>query len=303
MTTITTSGTNDGIRLKSEQWNQAVEMADGFWMIGTRHRPGFMKMQPVVNNRCLVFRLHDRHHAKDVLVVSNGVDPVAIPEVRRLERETGLAVRYVISPGGGHHLLMPAWRDEFTQAEVLVGPVRIPNTVGGQKLIAGGRVRLMDADDPLPQFRGQLDAVLFRGLASFRDMPSPFEGKREGMFTIFSVMKEMMSLNTPSDELWLCHRATGTVIGGENLGWILSPETIKGFPLMMRGMMKANTVYIQDKAKRVTDPVLVSRSWQPILEWPCRTLIGYHEPVGEGFQGDGRTALRQAVERAGQLKA
>src|SRR5579864_3971830 len=27
-------------------------------------------------------------------------------EVRRLERDTGLPVRYVISPGGGHHLHM-----------------------------------------------------------------------------------------------------------------------------------------------------------------------------------------------------
>src|SRR6187455_1778645 len=147
------------IQLSRETYDRAVEVADGFWMIGTHHRPGFMKMQPVVNNRCLIFRLYDQVRKEDVLVVSNGADPRIIPEVRRIERETGLVVRHILSPGGGHHLLMPAWRDEFTTAEVLVGPVRIPNTVGGKKLLAGGRVRLMDANDPLPQFRGQLDAV------------------------------------------------------------------------------------------------------------------------------------------------
>ena len=43
---------------------------------------------------------------------------------------------------------------------------------------------------------------------------------------MFKMMKMLSNLTTPSDELWLCHRATGTVIGGENLGWILSPETV-----------------------------------------------------------------------------
>ena len=44
---------------------------------------------------------------RPVLAVVNAVDPRgAIPEVRRLERETGLPVRYIVSPGGGHHLHM-----------------------------------------------------------------------------------------------------------------------------------------------------------------------------------------------------
>ena len=299
---MTQSLTSDRtIELRREEYFRAVEVAEGFWMIGTHHRPGFMKMQPVVNNRCLIFRLHDTERGEDVLVVSNGVDARVIPEVRRIERQTGLVVRYILSPGGGHHLLMPAWRDEFTTAEVLVGPVRIPNTSGGKKLLAGGRVRLMDANDPLPQFRGQLDAVLFRGLVGFPDMVSPFEGGKDGPGAMFRVMKEMMSLKMPVDELWLCHRATGTVIGGENLGWILSKETVKGFPFMLRGMMKAETVFVQDQARKVSDPKLVSACWKQILSWPCRTLIGYHEPAGEGFVGDGRAALALAVGNVKQL--
>jgi hypothetical protein len=74
------------IRLKSETWQKAVEVADGFWIVATRHRPGFLKMQPVVNNRCLIFRLRDQERQEDVLLVSNGVDPEVIPEVKAIER-------------------------------------------------------------------------------------------------------------------------------------------------------------------------------------------------------------------------
>src|SRR5205085_6633006 len=112
-----------------------------------------------------------------------------IPEVRRIERETGLAVRYILSPGGSHHLTLPAWRDEFKDATVLVGPVRVPNTPSARKLMEGGRVEVMKADDPLPQFKGQLDAVVFDGLLGFSDRPTPFEGTKEGLFTPFTIMK------------------------------------------------------------------------------------------------------------------
>jgi hypothetical protein len=70
---------------------------------------------------------------------------------------------------------------------------------------------------------------------------------------------------------------------------------------MMRSMMKPNCVYIQDKGRKVADPQAVSRAWSKVLSWPCRTLLGYHEPVTEGFVGDGRAALTQAVKAVGQL--
>jgi hypothetical protein len=289
-----------GIRLEKETWDRAAEVADGFWMIATRHRPGFSRLMPEINNRCLVFRLRDDKLGKNVLLVANGVDPCAIPEVRRLERETGLDVRYVLSVGGGHHLMLPAWRDEFTKAEVLVGPARIPRTPSARKLMEGERVSVMQADDPLPQFKGQLDAVLFRGLYGVRDHKTAFEGGGEA--TMFRMMKLMMSIDDPVDELWLRHPATETVVAGENLGWILSEKAVKSFPLMMRMMMKTNSVYIQDKARKVADAAEVAASWDAILRWPGQTLMGYHEPPGEAFVGDARAALVSAVKAVRQLR-
>ena len=292
---------NAEIHLDREVWNRAVEVADGFWVVATHHRPGFSKTSPDVNNRCMIFRLRDGETGRPVLVVANGVDPTAIPEVRRIERETGLDVRYILSVGGGHHLMLPAWRDEFTKATVLVGPERVPRTPSARRLMEGGRVSVMNGDDPLPQFAGQLDAVLFRGLLGFRDHPTPYEGGPQATF--LRMMKAMMSIDDPVDELWLRHAESGTIVGGENLGWILSEKTVKTFPLMLRMMMKADTVYIQDKARKVADREQVAASWRRILKWEGHTLLGYHEPPGEAFVGNVRATLTEAVKAVRQLPA
>jgi hypothetical protein len=288
------------IRLSEERFDRAVQVADDVWLIATKHRPGYSQMQPEINNRCFVFRLRD--HQKPVLLVANGVDPRhAVPEVKRIERETGLSVRYIVSPGGGHHLRLPEWRDAFEEATVLVGP-EVAGKTTARKLLDGPRVSVMNPADPLPQFRGQLDAVLFDGLYGFPERQTPFEGGKESAFTMFKIMWAMMNLHTPADELWLHHAATDTVIAGENLGWIMSAKTIAGFPFMMRKMLKPDSVYVNEVARKVADPGKVAAHWREILAWPSRTLLGYHEPPGEGFIGDGRAALAAAVEAAKQLQ-
>jgi hypothetical protein len=286
--------------LAQETFGKLVEVSDGFWVLATRHRPGFSKMMPEVNNRCLVFRLQE--HGKPLLFVANAsVDVSGIPEVKALEARTGLTVEYLLSPGGGHHLQLPAWRAAFAHATVLVPPVRIPRTARAAPLMKGERVQVMAVDDPLPQFHGQLECVIFAGLVGFSDRRTPFEGGKESFFTMLATMKEMMSLKTPVDEVWLYHPASGTVIAGENLGWILSADTVKRFPLMMRGMFKPNAIVVNDKARRVSDREQTAAAWRKVLAWPSRTLMGYHEPPGEAFFGDGQSALRAAVQAAKQL--
>jgi hypothetical protein len=231
----------------------------------------------------------------------NGPDIQVLPEVRRVEGETGLKVRTLISPGGGHHLRLPEWRDALPEATVWVPPVRIPHTPSAQKLMQGPRVKVMDLANPMPELAGTVDFVIFDGLLGFPDMRTTFEGGKEGFFTMFKIMKEMMTLHTPVDEVWLRHAATDTVVAGENLGWFLSEKTHASFPFMMRKMMKAKTVFVQDKARKVADKEKVAAAWREVLAWPCRTLMGYHETPGDAFVGDGQAALRQAVIAAGQL--
>lgn len=236
-----------------------------------------------------------------MLVVVNGVSESAIPKVEAIAAATGLPVRYDISPGGGHHVAMDAWHDAFPSLTLLLPPGRIPRTANGKKLLRLPRVKLLDAADPLPQFRRQLDAVLFDGLYGFRDHPTPREGgpKRSALGTLWLMMKEMPPKD-PVDELWLHHAATGTVIGGENLGWILDDASYKRLSFVMRTMMKPNQVYIMDKPRKVADAAKVAAHWRTILDWPMRALMTYHDSVGVAQLGDCRAALEAAVRKVKQ---
>lgn len=288
------------IDLSQERAGRAAEVAAGFWIIATEHHPGGSHQFPCINNRCLVFRVVDAGEPQ--LVVINGVDAGAIAEVQRLERETGLTVRHVLSPGGGHHVLMPPWVDAFPQASVLVGPDRIPRTASGKRLLDMPRVSTFDPAAILPQFRGQLEFVAFRGLFGAPDHQSPGEGGRDGILMMLNLMFAMMfRMKDPVDELWTFHVPSGTLIGGENLGWMY-PKTVHAkLPTMVKGMVTPDAVYLFKDARKVADAGVVDACWRSILKWPADTVLTYHDPAGHGFFGDGRAALEAAVRSRGQL--
>ena len=290
------------IELSREEVGRAAQVADGFWIIATKHSPGGSKAFPQINNRCLVFRLVE--NGSPLLLVINGVEPAAISEVKRLERETGLGVRYVLSPGGGHHVLMPPWATAFPNASVLVGPTRIPRTASGKKLLAMPRVATFDPDRVLPQFAGQLEFVSFRGLFGAPDHVSPGEGGRDGLLMMLNLMFAMMfRMKDPVDELWAFHVPTQTVIGGENLGWMYPKATHAQLPRMVKGMVTPDSVYLFNDARKVADAKLVDACWRAVLKWPASTVLTYHDPAGYGFHGDGRAAIEAAARASGQLLA
>jgi hypothetical protein len=291
-------------RIDLETVGKAVSVWEGVWLLATHHHPGMSRHMFLINNRCFIFRLHDATAGGTVLLVVNAVDPVVgIPEVRRLEHETGLQVRYIVSPGGGHHLMLQPWHDQFPQAQVLVGPVRIPRTANGQKLLKQPRVRTMDLRRPLPQFEGQLDALLFTGLVGPPDEPTPAEGAPDTKFQIFARMAKFMTsrMKDPVDELWLSHPASGMVIAGENLAWQYPAERLRGQPFMLRSMVKPDKVWVWTMPRKVGDADAVASSWRQIVSWPCRTLMTYHDPATVAFTGDGRAALESAARAAKQL--
>jgi hypothetical protein len=291
-------------RMELETVGKAVEVAEGMWVLATQHQPGLSKHMFQVNNRCLVFRLHDATLGRQVLAVINAVDPVAaIPEVRRLEHETGLTVRYIVSPGGGHHLQIAPWQAQFTQAQVLLCPVRVPFTAHGKELMKLPRVALMDAQDPLPQFRGQLDAVLFTGLVGPPDHQSAAEGAPDTRFAHMKRMAKFMtaSMKMPVDELWVHHAATGTVIAGENLAWIYPAAALRGQPFMLRSMLKPDRLWIWTMARKVGDAAAVAESWRRILAWPARTVMTYHDPATVAVTTEARARLEAAVRAAKQI--
>lgn len=279
-----------------------MRVAEGFWIVATRHHPGGARTFPEINNRCLIFRLVE--NGAPLLLVINGVEPAAIAEVKRIEAETGLRVRYVLSPGGGHHVLLPPWVEAFPAAAVLVGPARIPRTANGKKLLAMPRVSTYDANRVLPQFAGQLELVNFSGLLGAPDNRSPGEGGPDGFRLMLHMTIAMLfRMKDPVDELWTFHVPTGTLIGGENLGWMFPKAAHAGLPAMFKGMIEPDAVYLFKDARKVGDAQVVEACWRQILAWPANTVLTYHDPPGHGFHGDGRAALEAAARRRGQLSS
>lgn len=288
------------IHLATEAPGKAVRVADGFWILATRHQPGGSRSFPAINNRCLIFKLVE--NGAPILLVINGVEPAAIGEVKRIERETGLSVAYILSPGGGHHVLLPPWVEAFPKAAVQVGPERIPRTASGKKLLAQSRVTTFDPDRPLPQFEGQLEFVSFRGLFAAPDGRSPGEGGRDGILMMMGMMIAMMfRMKDPVDELWTFHVPTRTLIGGENLGWMYPKAAHAQLPAMLKRAITPDCVYLFKDARKVADPRVVDACWREILKWPIEAVLTYHDPPGHGFWGNGRAALEAAARSQGQL--
>ena len=262
------------------------------------------KYNPEINNRCLVFRLNDASAAgQPVLLIANAVDNAAMTEVRRIEQDTGLKAKYLIAPGAGHSLHLAEWHDAFPDIMVLAGPARIPRVAAGKKLAGSSRFRIFDQEDPLPMFKGQLEAVNFDGLGGFKEIQTPYEGAHDSMFAMIKTMLRNMPPKDPHDELWLYHVASRTIFGGENLGWNLGRKERAAMNFMMKMMLKAEEVYIMTGPRPVLDKAKVARHWALILAWPAENIFSYHNTLGMGQVGGAQGALRAAVGKTKQAAA
>lgn len=295
---------HNSIQISSEQINKAVQIAPDFWVIATRHHPGMSRFMPEINNRCLVFRLKDESNgSKPVLLIANAVETSAIAEVRRIAAETRTPIAYLISPGAGHNLYLAEWHDALPEVKVLVGPARIPRVAAGRRLANSPRFSVFGHNDPLPMFHGQLEAVNFDGIAGFKENITPKEGGRDSRLGIIKQMLRNIPVRDPHDELWLFHVASGTLIGGENLGWNLTRQQFAGMGMMLKVMLKAEQVYVMDGARPVLDKERVKANWKKILSWPSENVLSYHDTVGCGCIGQGKAMLEAAVANSKQYAA
>jgi hypothetical protein len=179
----------------------------------------------------------------------------------------------------------------------------VPRTRNGQKLMQlSSRVQTMDLENPLPQFKGQLEALIFHGLIGFPDHLTPAEGGPDSMFAMLKTMVMMArGPSDPVDELWLHHVPTGTVIAGENLAWYYPADEYARLPFMGRKMLKPDKVWLMDMARKVKDPTVVASCWRKVLAWPMRTLMTYHDPPTRAIVSDPRAALERAAREARQI--
>ena len=119
-------------------------------------------------------------------------------------------------------------------------------------------------------------------------------------------MKTMFKMMTggtkdPVDEVWLHHAASGTVIGGENLGWMYPADVLAQQPMMLKSMVKPDEIYIFTDPRKVANADTVASCWKQILAWPATTVMTYHDVPGHAAHDNARAGLKRAVENAKQV--
>ena len=272
------------LRLDREAFGEAAEVADGLWILATRHHGGGFSRLPEWNNRAFVVRVPDG------LVVLNGTRPaLSFDAIRGLESAVGSAVICVASSGGAHHGFLGDWHDAFPSARIVIG-ARVSRTRNGQRLMGLDRVQLFDG---LPECDGVLDVLSFDGLLGPAEYASPTDGGGDSLWATLQAFRQMASPSDPYEELWVHHRATGTVIGGENLAPYVSAEAHARLGFMLRMGMKKDRVQIG--GRKVGDRDRVAAHWATIRGWGGRTLLSYHDVLGCGFVGDVAAALGAAT--------
>ncbi len=156
----------------------------------------------------------------------------------------------------------------------------------------------MDPGNPLPMFAGQLEAVTFTGLLGAREFASPTEGGKNSTLRALAAMRQLAAPTDHYDQLWVYHRASGTIVAGENLAPYVSAHAHDQMSFLLRKTLKREKLAI---AKAIWDSEAVVRGWRAVTQWPASNLLGVHDAVGSGFHGDVAAALTQVAREAGQL--
>jgi hypothetical protein len=317
----------------AEDWDTAVQVFDGCWVIADKHCPGLNQAMEV-NNRTFVFKLEE-HGEKDTLFVFGPGSDKVVEAVKALEKDLGIPVGWVASNGGGHHLFLDLWYQAFPEARVLVPAKRIPFTRNGKKLqeTYADRWELMEGPKPkqiLDAFGGQIDCVIFDQLFAYKDdlAAEVFDGQtldhrsdriNVGGFKMLMKMGKLMKDQTqPNDEVFLFHKASGLVIAGHNYQFVYTPKGYSpaakfkmksgGFPvgMMMKMMMPAGAFKsaLEGAPAPIADSAKHSQEWEAVLDWDLKAWTSCHDPptiCGPDLSGEQiKAAIRESLARSGE---
>lgn len=319
-----------GIDFSGEDWDRPVQFFDGCWVIASKHNPGLNRAMEV-NNRTFVFRV--RRRGEDALLCFGFGGPSCIEAAKRLERETGLAVTWIVGNGGAHHLFLELWYEAFPEARVLVPAKRVPFTSNGKRLQERypARWELMHGPRPdqlVAELGAQIDVVIFDQLFHYKDATSVSSGSAAdhrslptnvGGFKFMKVMGGMMKdVEQPSDEVFLFHRASGLAIAGHNFQFMYKPKGYKpearfklsmgGFPvswlfsmMMPKGSFRST---LEGQPGPIADSKIHAEEWAAVLGWDIKAWTSAHDPptvCGPNLSGEEiKRLVRESLQRSGE---
>lgn len=320
----------DMVDFSNEDWDTAAQIADGVWVVATRHSPGLASGLEL-NNRTFIFRLKNRNDEDQLLCFGCG-NAATIAAVQEVEGETGIKVGWVVGNGGNHHLFLDLWYQAFPEARILIPAQRVPHTKNGKALAEkyADRWELMRGPKPqqlIEAFGDQIDCVIFDQLLANKE-PDADTGvaqdhrakstKLSGFARLKLFSKVSKDFSQPTDEVFFFHRGTGLLIAGHNFQFIYRPKGYKaparfkmqsgGFPLnillkilLPDGSFKSA---LEGQPAPIADSKVHAEEWEAVLDWDIRHWTSCHNPpqvVGPNLSGEEiKAAVRASLARTGE---
>lgn len=200
-----------------------------------------------MNNRAFAFKLKLNKPiggvsiGQDVLFIWGLGNEMVVKGVKALEEQTGLKAVALMTNGGGHHLFLKYWYDNFPNMRIWICPTKVPLTVNGQRLQKEypSRWELVD-NTTVPHHAYQLldyfgdgdnmqvDCVVFNQFMSYDDKTSgeagscqwieghkPKENASTGEF-MTSMGKLQADMSCRTDDIMFFHKPTKLLITGHH---------------------------------------------------------------------------------------
>jgi hypothetical protein len=276
-----------------------------------------------VNNRAFAFKLKLNKSLEDVSIGQNvlfiwGIgNEMVIKGVKALEEQTGLKAVALMTNGGGHHLFLKHWYDNFPSMRIWVCPTKVPMTVNGQRLQKeyASRWELVD-NTTVPHHAYQLldyfgvgdnmqvDCVVFNQFMSYDDKTSGEAGscqwieghKPKENVTTREFMKSMGTLQADmscrTDDIMFFHKPTSLLITGHHYEFAYLPKGYKMpedlkftgsffFRNILPGIFFKSGRYDTSLGlhqKRIADFKIHAEQWKEVMKWDFEHACSHHDP-------------------------
>lgn len=277
-----------------------VEVLPDVWTQVARHGPGEAKGPVAVTNRSIIYRLHPAE-GEPFLAVLNGLwvdgakgEPFG--GLRSLEESTGAKVRFILAPGGAHHLSLTHYADAFPEARVCVAQGRIPRV--NTELMAKDNVEAY-TDAPRELEEAGLHVHVIQGL-----MEGPLT-KHIARVTEF----DFGYVPDSTEPLVVLHRPSGTVTSGGHQWWFVPADEQGVFevPGLMRFIMKwvigigfdyvrpGHIALENNGGFAVHDRDALQQSCREILSWEFDALLDLHAQPNKSPMTDAKALFEEAL--------
>jgi len=278
-----------------------VQVDEDIWTQCATHGPGNKKTPLSLVNRSIIYRLRPEG-GPPFLVVLNALwvcdaSGEPINGIKELSKQLGAEVKFVVTPGGGHHLSLAQYAKAFPGARVCVPEGRI--VTQNPELIAMPNVETYAASTVPPELAAAgLDIVLWTGLV---------EGPLNKKFQRLAGTKNY-SLQSIEPQVFL-HRPSGTITNGGHHMWFTpadGPPVVKapGLLKFVIKLMTGTSFNYQKPGKLSSDPhgVYHVRSRedfqagaQAVLAWEFDKMIDIHAGLDSQLASGARAIIEEAL--------